>query len=221
MSRSERFLLSRVTGLQFVAQNLVKRKTSAITWRFRKSIKEHTKWWPMKTPTQIKRLFGVTDATSTFPQVLVTGGGRGEWGEGLASVAGCHSGSGDHLPPSCWCPVIPEPFITARWESDMRCTRTPELPAFLTFPCGSPPLIAVRTALMYPNTHPSCICMYFQSWFECVLRTQQHVTWHVCLSDLFTAACVVTVTTHSTELKGPDRVFARSLTTNYVCFFSQ
>ncbi len=51
--------------------------------------------------TQIKRLFGVTDATSTFPQVVVTGGGRGGWGRGLASVAGCHSGSGDHLPPSC------------------------------------------------------------------------------------------------------------------------
>lgn len=68
-----------------------------------------------------------------WQQVGVEGSGE----EAFASVAGCHGGSGDRLPPSCWCPVIPEPFITARWESDMRCPWTPQLPAFLTFPSGS------------------------------------------------------------------------------------
>lgn len=82
----------------------------------------------------VKSHFSVTDANPTFPQVLVTGGGRGQWGRGLASVAGCHSGPGDRLPPSCWCPVIPEPFITARWESDMRCPRNPPAPSIPHFP---------------------------------------------------------------------------------------
>lgn len=67
-----------------------------------------------------------------------TGGGD-RWGlrgvgRGLASVAGCHSGSRDHLPPSCWCPVIPELFITARWESDMRCPPNPPAPSIPHFP---------------------------------------------------------------------------------------
>lgn len=90
----------------------------------------------------------------------------------LAIVARSHSGpfGGDclqegrgggftHLPPSCWCPVIPEPFITARWKLDMHCRPPPhpKASAFHSSPCGSVLLIAVRGAAMDPQTHPTTL----------------------------------------------------------------
>lgn len=62
----------------------------------------------------------------TFPQVLLTGGGSGAVGaaEKPGQRGWLPQRDRDHLPPSCWCPVIPEPFITARWEADMCCPPT-------------------------------------------------------------------------------------------------